>query len=212
MYSYRKVRQRRCRCQATPFLNCPPPATVLFDVLHFFALGRFHFTTQLNSTQLESRRDTVASQGCENIFHSAFCINTTFCHLVLSIASALSHLQTERKSSRFSYACHMRCIIFHCCNCSSCGIMHQFNRPRSVANTSSCQKRLWSRGMSWRSHIMRQVQLQLQLKFKQFDKRLHRMMIALIMSFLAGFIGLPVRQRLLLPVTSYQLPDTSCCP
>lgn len=117
-----------------------------------------------------------------NIFHPAL--------LQSSLSLSLSlRLSLSGKSSRFSYACHTRCLIFHCCRClcccccccswSCCGIMLQFNRPRSIANISSCL----------RAGDGAEAAAAAALKFQQFDRRLRRMMIALIMSLGSGFGG-----------------------
>lgn len=55
--------------------------------------------------------------------------------------------------------------------------MLQFNRPRSVANISSCLR------------AGDGAEAAAALKFQQFDRRLRRMMIALIMSLGSGFGG-----------------------
>lgn len=57
--------------------------------------------------------------------------------------------------------------------------MLQFNRPRSVANISSCL----------RAGDGAEAAAAAALKFQQFDRRLRRMMIALIMSLGSGFGG-----------------------
>lgn len=58
--------------------------------------------------------------------------------------------------------------------------MLQFNRPRSVANISSCLRA---------GDGAEATAAAAALKFQQFDRRLRRMMIALIMSLGSGFGG-----------------------
>lgn len=58
--------------------------------------------------------------------------------------------------------------------------MLQFNRPRSVANISSCLRA---------GDGAEAAAAAAALKFQQFDRRLRRMMIALIMSLGSGFGG-----------------------
>lgn len=74
----------------------PFPPCSIWCIAIFCARPFSFYNSSWSWSRVDSSWDAAQlpppSQGCENIFHSAFCINTTFCHLAL-LQSTLSPSQ-----------------------------------------------------------------------------------------------------------------------